>query len=232
MLLSLSKAELRTYLLNQLENFFPDGLARKCWMGRDIAIAFDLALDKLEYCFRHIARSAYSDENGQTYFSHLHSDQWATFLCYFMISLWKESQNKTVCDKVLLLNRCLHSMFVSYKCEFPDIVFFAHPIGTILGNAGYSDYLVVFQNVTVNTAVSLNGQARPALGKGLFLASGAQIIGDKTVGDRVSIGVNAVVYNQEIQDDQVVTQSRQGGIEIRGRKKACAAQDYFRSSIL
>ncbi len=232
MILSLGKQELSAYLMKQLDTFFPDGTAQKNWAGRDVAIAFDLALDRLEYCFQHIAGAAYSDDSGQTYFSHLHSDQLALFLCYFMISLWKQSQNKAVCDKVLVLNRCLHNMFVSYKCDLPDIVFFGHPVGTILGNAGYSDYLVVLQNVTVNTAVSKDQNPMPKLGKGLFLASGAQIIGDKRIGDRVSVGVNAVVYNQEIADDQVVTQSRQGGIVVRKRKGACAAQGYFRTSIV
>ena len=108
MILSLGKQELSAYLMKQLDTFFPDGTAQKNWAGRDVAIAFDLALDRLEYCFQHIAGAAYSDDSGQTYFSHLHSDQWALFLCYFMISLWKQSQNKAVCDKVLVLNRCLH----------------------------------------------------------------------------------------------------------------------------
>lgn len=96
----------------------------------------------------------------------------------------------------------------------------------------YHDFLVVFQNVTINTASDEHGGPAPVLGKGLFLGAGAQIIGNKPIGDRVSIGVNTVVYNQSIRDDQVVTTDQSGQICICARKKAtCMAQNYFRVPI-
>lgn len=217
--------ELQEYLSNQLEYFFPDKYKFK---GSDIETAMGLALERLENCFKYISFPAYSDNQGQTFFSYLHSDQYAQFLYYLSNSLWKISQNRPICDKLIYLNKTLNGFFFSYKGSLPDIFFLGHPVGTVLGNAHYSDFLVVFQNVTVNTAIDGQGNTAPVLGKGLFLATGAKVIGNKTIGDCVSIGVDAVVYDQEIENNKVVIRDPSGEIVIRERVAAqCMAQQYF-----
>lgn len=227
--LLLPKDELKSYMKAQLDTFFPDGHSMK---GKDIDIAFDLGLERLENCFKYLTFPAYCDDKGQTYFSHLHADQYAQFLYYFSNSLWSVSNNKPICDKLMYLNRTLNNFFFSYKGKLPDIFFLGHPIGTILGNAVYDDFLVVFQNVTVNTAEDNEGNPAPILGKGLFLGAGAKIIGNKKVGDRVSISVDTVVYNQKIPDDKVVITDADGKTLITDRKKpTCMAQNYFRVPI-
>lgn len=229
MKLSMPEEELKRYMRDQLSVFFPD---RSAMVGNDVDLAFRRGLERLENCFRHLSFPAYCGDDGQTYFSHLHADQYAQFLYYFSNSLWQISQNKAVCDKLMYLNRILNNFFFSYKGSLPDIFFLGHPVGAVLGNAVYSDYLVVFQNVTVNTSTDQNGSPAPVLGKGLFLAAGAKIIGSRRVGDRVSIGVDAVVYEQEVPDDKVVVKNDCGGIKIADRKKPCCmAQNYFRTVI-
>ena len=229
MILSLKKNELKSYVGGQLNTFFPDDSG---FAGRDIDLALNRGLERLERCFKEISFPAYSDDAGQTFFSHLHADQYAQFLYFFSNSLWEISQNKPICDKVMYLNRVLNNFFFSYKGKLPDIFFLGHPIGSVIGNAVYNDYLVIFQNVTINTSVDENGNAAPILGKGLFLGAGAKIIGNKPIGDRVSISVDTVVYNQEIEDDKVVVTNSDGKTEIKNRiKKECFAQRYFRSRI-
>ncbi len=227
--LSIPRIELQEYVRRQANYMFPDNYDLA---GDDITRAFDDALQRLEYCFRHITFPAYCDDMGQTHFSHYHADQYTQFLAYFAHSLWRESQNKPACDKLLYLNRSLHSIFISYKCKIPDIYFLGHPVGTIMGNADYSDFLVVFQNVTINTAGDGN-QLLPKLGKGLFLGAGAKIIGDKPIGNGVSIGVDALVHNMEIPDNKVVIRNSNGQIEINDRKsEKCFAQNYFNVKII
>ena len=229
MQLSISEQELKSYLKNQLSVFFPDRYGME---GKDVDQAFRLSLERLENCFSYLTFPAYCNDSGQTFFSHLHADQYAQFLYYISNSLWKISQNRPVCDKLMYLNRLLHNVFFSYKGNLPDIFFLGHPSGTILGNAVYDNYLVVFQNVTVNTGADQSGNPAPVLGKGLFLGAGAKIIGNRKIGDRVSIGVDAVVYDQEIADDQVVIRNKYGEIQISDRKKSCCmAQNYFRVTI-
>lgn len=228
MQLSLPKEELKNYVRTQLSNNFPDKYDMK---GNDIDKAFELGLERLENCYKYLAVPTYC--NGrQTFFSHLHADQYAQFLYYFSNSLWKFSENKPICDKLMYLNRVLNNFFFSYKGCLPDIFFWGHPIGTILGNAVYSDFLVVFQNVTVNTSADINGNPAPILGKGLYLATGAKIIGNQTIGNRVSISVDTIVFNQAIPDDKVVITNANGNVIVKERSKpTCAAQNYFRVPI-
>lgn len=60
------------------------------------------------------------------------------------------------------------------------------------------------------------------------MGAGAKIIGNKSIGDRVSIGVDAVVHKTKIEDDSVVIHAQNGEIQIiRRKKKQCMAQSYF-----
>jgi serine O-acetyltransferase len=170
--------------------------------------------------------------DGETQFSHLHSDQYSMFLYFLSNSLWDISQNKPLCDKLIVLNKSLNGMFYSYKGKLPDIFLFQHPVGSVIGNAKYSDYLVVFQNVTINTECDENGSPAPSLGRGVFLAVGAKVLGNKSVGDRSSISVNTVIYNRDVPADSIAFTRDDGSLAIVPRKKNCKAQDFFNVPIL
>lgn len=224
---SLSKIDLKKYMGNQFSNIFPDQYR---FEGKDIDAALDIALDRVEYCFKHI--QAYCRE-GQPFFSHLHSDQYSSFLYFFSNSLWNISQNQPICDKTILLNKMLNSLFYSYKCNLPDIFLFVHAVGTVIGNARYSDFLVIMQNVTINTSQDEENSPAPFLGKGVLLGAGCKIIGNQPIGNRVSIGANVVVYQQAIPDDSVAVLSGETGKTIiRPRNKStCYAQHFFNMQI-
>ncbi len=230
MKLTLNKSDLLKYVDNQAGYFFPDGIRLQ---GDNVNSAFELALERCEKCFDNIILPGYHDENG-VIFSHLHSDQYATFLYYFSNSMWKNNVNPALCSKIMYLNRALHSFFVSYKCSLPDIFALQHPVGTVIGNAAYSDYLVILQNVTVNTGNGKSGELCPVLGKGLYCGAGSKILGSEQVGDRVSLGVNSVVLNTRIPDDSIVINNiHSGKTEIRKRKnKECQAQAYFKPMMI
>ncbi len=233
MVCSLAQDELFDYVRNQAKHFFPDKYSLD---GQDVKCAFHMALERLEKCFEPISIHGYHDAEGNTVFSHLHGDQYATFLYFFGNSLWRRSQNVPLCDKLLQLNRVMYSLFISYKCQMPDIFFLDHPIGTVLGNASYGNYLVVLHGVTVNTHSDVmdrplsdsQGRALPILGKGVFLSAGSMVLGGLPVGDRVSVAANTVIHEREIPDDSIVTPRAEGGIQICPRKKSvCKAQECF-----
>ena len=229
MILSLPTDELQAYIRSQANTFFPD---KYDFSGADVDAAFQTALQRMENCFSQIKHPGYHDAEGNVTFSHLHGDQYASLLYFFGNSLWKHSQNRVLCDKLSLINRTLFTLFISYKCELPEHFLLGHAYGTILGNAEYSDYLVVFQGVTVNTAADALGNPAPHLGKGLFLGAHSKIIGSAPVGDHVSIGVDAMVYDKPIPDDSIVIRDELGACQILNRKKPkCKAQDYFNVEI-
>lgn len=227
MITSLKTTDLKNYIGKQLEHFFPDDFH---FVGEDVEKALNLSLDRLEYCFRHISRAPYTNA-GETYFSHLHSDQYSQFLYFLSNSLWKISQNKILCDKLIYLNKVLHGFFYSYKCELPDIFFFNHPVGSIIGNALYSDFLVISQNVTINTGDNVNGTLTPYIGKGVYLAAGSKIIGNFPIGNNVAIGVDAVVYKQEIPSNSIVYRDENGKIIVRPYLNGSMAQTFFNINI-
>ena len=101
MILSLSTQELYEYINGQVEMYFPDKS-----MVKGDRRSFDLALERLEYCFKHISLKDYQ-KNGVVQFYHLHMDQYSTFLYYYANSIWKNGGSKIFADKLVLLNRAL-----------------------------------------------------------------------------------------------------------------------------
>jgi len=224
MIASLDMCELRDYVARQCKIFFPDGF--DSYHTPDIDEALSVALSRTEECFKHITLRGYA-QDGEAVFSHLHSDQYSQFLYYFSNSLWHVSENKAVCDHLMYLNRALSGIFVSYKCELPEHFLFGHPLGSVIGNASYGDFLVVFQNVTINTGQDGVSLQSPVIGEGLFCGAGAKIVGTEPIGNHVSLGVDACVYNRAIPDDHVVV-NRDGKSEVLLRSsKTCFAQRYF-----
>ena len=129
------------------------------------------------------------------------------------------------------LNRILNNLFISYKCELPEHFFLGHAFGTIIGNACFDDFLCVSHLVTINTGNEIDGKRTPHIGRGVWFGPNSKLIGDKKIGDRVSIGVDAVVYDKEVKDDSIVV-NRGKGIEILDNKREiCKAQQYFKVKI-
>lgn len=224
MKLSLSQDELFSYTSAQLAHFYPDGYAM---LGDTKARAsYERALERVEECFRHVTLRGYSND-GEAEFSHLHSDQYSQYLYILSNQFWHDELDEDVCRKLLGLNRALVGVFVSYKLDLPDHFLFGHPLGTIIGNADYGDGLVVYQGVTINSGKDGSGEFVPKIGRGCFFAAGAKVIGLEPIGDRVSVGVDAVVYNAAIPADSTAVNVN-GSTVIRPRKsKTCFAQQFF-----
>lgn len=227
MIMSLTRTELKEYVGRQLECFYPDKYRLS---GDDTEIALDRALEKLEYCFERCDYCNYS-VNGQANFRHLHSDQYSHFLYVYARELWCLSENKPICDKLVMLNRALNGILCPYTVKLPDIFLFAHPVGTIVGNANFSNYLVIAQNVTVNYSIGEDGKEQLNIGRGVFLGPGCKIIGIQPIGDYSSIGANSIIHNLEIPDNSIAYTDRDGGLKIIKRKRECKAQSYFHGVI-
>lgn len=220
---SLSISELKNYIFSQMKNFIPDNILTD---GAITDVDIEYALNKCDFCFKHIKNAAFSNEKKETNFSHLHADQYAMFLVYLSNFIWKDREDRIVCDRIMYLNRILHSFMMSYKAKVPDIFWLAHPIGSVIGNADYSDYLYISQNCTINTAGTPE-ELKPHIGKFFAMGAGAALIGDKDVGDNCSIGVNAMVYNTELKDGSVVICNR-GKMKILNRRNNISfAQKLF-----
>lgn len=79
-----------------------------------------------------------------------------------------------------------------FSCRLPDTIFFPHPFGIVItSGATLGEDVVIGQQVTIGNR---NGVfAAPRIGNRVYIAAGAKVLGDITIGDDVIIGANAVV---------------------------------------
>lgn len=227
LLTSLEKEKILEYTIKQLNNLFPDG--NDVLVCHELQDAYGRALNRLENCFKHITIRGYSiiseDGNKYPFFQHTNSDQYCQFLWFFSNTLWKlYPDKKEVCDKLILLNKALHGCWYTYKVNLPDIFVFCHPVGSVIGHALYSDYLVVCQNVTIGEREI---GATKRIGEYCFLATGSTIMGDGEIGDNVSIGINAVVYKEDIPSDSVIYVDKRTGERVIAKNKGQSRAHFY-----
>lgn len=195
MKLSLTIEQLIDYSDKQLGLFYPDG----CVVSQQLKQVMPQVIERLDYCFSHI-RKKYYFEAGEAMFNHLHSDHYAMYL--YLLANEAYRQNALVlAEKAFLLNKALHGIDAFYAVTLPDIFLFVHPVGTVLGNASYQDYLVVYQNVTVGSDVA---GIYPQFGKGNVLYSKCSVIGDCRLGDNISFANNSSLRNVHVDNNSLV----------------------------
>lgn len=189
---TLPPEELGGYLKSQLQRLFPDGRPARL---RKIVRR---ALERVEYAFERIVLPGYSDR-GEATFSHLHGDQYASFLYFAANTAWREHEDVPLASKIFLLNKALNGIVIVYDTILPDVFVLMHTVGTVLGKAQYGNYLVAAQNVTVG----MDRGETPVLGERVVLYGGSVVIGRAQVGDRVTIATNATVRGQDVPSGHV-----------------------------
>ncbi|MGD8813801.1 MAG: hypothetical protein PVI78_04920 [Anaerolineales bacterium] len=196
MKLSLQESELSEYVAKQLSCFFPDGE----FSGDQLFPFVQTALERVEHCFSRISNKWYFD-GVQTVFNHLHTDQYAMFLYFLGNSIHRANGDYDLAIKTYALNKALHSIDVFFEVELPEVFFFQHPMGTVLGRAEYSNFFVVYQRCTVGGNPELE---YPSLGEGVIMYGGSAIIGNCAVGDNCWLSIDAIVIDQDLPSNSVV----------------------------
>ncbi len=192
---TLSKDALAAYLARQMTNFFPD---------REVAAAeltpvVDAALERLALCFAGIS-DKYLPAGREQQFSHRHTDHYAMFLYLVANTIRKMQGNMELADKAYALNKGLHAIDAYHEVELPEVFFFQHPLGTVLGRAHYGNYFMVYQRCSVGA----KDQVYPTIGEGVVMFGGSAIIGDCTIGNNVWLSSGTTVLGQDVPDDAVV----------------------------
>jgi len=200
---SLGKSDLSRYVARQCSRVFPD----KRIAAEQLIPHVQTALQRAEYCFSRSTNKYFSDGN-QTYFNHLHTDQYAMFLYLLGNTIYREGGDPRLAAKTYMLNKVLHSIDVFYEVELPDVFFFQHPIGTILGRAKYSNYFSIYQNCTVGAneeqLIPRGRGSYPTLGESVIMYGGSAIIGDCTVGDHCWLSNGTIVMNQDCPSNSII----------------------------
>lgn len=157
------------------------------------------ALDRVEHCFSRIERKYYGCD-GKVLFDHLNADHMAAFLYFFGNSVWQETGDAGMPTRLFYLNKIMHGLDLFYSVRMPDVFLLVHPVGTVLGNAAYGDFFVVYQNCTVGAVTNVY----PSFGTGTILYSRSSVIGDCGIGDNVVFAANSHIVNVNVPADSVV----------------------------
>ena len=195
MKMSMKIEVLENYLLRLIAIHIPDEYEPKYKIRSYIS----KALDKVEYCFSRIKRKYYV-YNGSVLFDHLNSDHMTSFLYFLSNIIWVETGDNEFPTRLFYLNKVMHGLDLFYSVKMPDIFLFVHPVGTVLGNASYGDYLVVYQNCTVGTSDT----TYPKFGTGTILYSKSSVIGDCNISDNVVFATNSSILNVNVPKNTLV----------------------------
>ena len=191
---SLDASALTLYVCRQLNNMFPDGTA---YSDGELLPSVTAALDRVEYCFAHI-ENRYFFDGDSVIFNHLHGDQYAMFLYLLsrVVFLERFDASNGLASKLFLLNKSLHGIDAFFEVELPSVFLFVHPLGTVLGRAKYSDFLMVYQRCGIGS----NHDLYPELGRHVTLHPGSSVLGKCKIGNFSSLGADALLIDADLPD--------------------------------
>jgi serine O-acetyltransferase len=192
---TLSAPNLLAYSKRLLDNHFPDGAENKSLTAQTV----EHALQRIEFCFSRITRKYYALDGTAT-FDHLNSDHMVVYLYFLANSIWKQSGDEVVPTRLFYLNKVMHGLDLFYSVSMPDIFMVVHPLGTVLGNAKYSNYFVVYQNCTIGAVDTVY----PSFDEGVVMYSKSSVIGDCRIGRDVVIAANAFIVDTSVPDNSTV----------------------------
>jgi len=95
----------------------------------------------------------------------------------------------------------MNGLDLYFSVSMPETFLLVHPVGSVIGNATYGDYLTIYQGCTVGADKGVY----PTFGEGTILYSGVSVLGNTTVGDNVVFAANSFVINSEVPGNSVVT---------------------------
>ncbi len=160
----------------------------------------DEVFERCDVCFSKNENKYYSRE-GKTYFNPFHSGQYTVFLYYFSNTIFKNKKDQIrLADKIYYLNKIMNSCDLFYEIELPKYFSLDQPVGSVLGRASYGNFFKFTQNCTVGS----NKNKYPTFGDHVTMTASAMVFGDSKIGNNVTIGVGAIVKDEDIPDNSLV----------------------------
>ena len=156
-------------------------------------------------CFKKINNKYYCKDN-ETFFNVYHVGQWTMFLYLmskYIYLLYVDNLNAVIQDlssKIYFLLKTISSADIFYQVKMPEIWFFDHPQGSVMGRAKYSNYFTFSQGCTVGN----NKGKYPSFGEHVSMFSNSKVLGDCKIGDYVLVSANAYIKDTDIPSFSIV----------------------------
>lgn len=131
----------------------------------------------------------------------MHADEYTSFLVYLSREAFLD-ENLELAELAYLVNRRLNNFDCFYTREMPDVFHLEHPIGSVLGQASFGEYLVVYQGVAVGGDLKLR---YPTLGQGVALFAKCSVLGSAEIGSNCAIGAGVQLYGGNISSNTAVS---------------------------
>ena len=208
---TIEAVDLTNYTMNQLNSIFPDKNTITFDLLHDYVVE---TLKRVYNNFSHIKLKYYRDGDA-TLFNHLNGDHYCVYLYYLSNTLYRASCSDWLCSKVFLLNKLLHGIDAFYSLNLPEHFMVVHPLGTVLGNAKYGDYVVFYQGVTVGASVE---GIYPKFEGYNILYSNCAAIGKLKMGNNAIIASGVRVINQDIPINMLAFTGSEGLVFKENRK--------------
>lgn len=197
---SISENDICIVLAKQINNMIPD---INQVSEVDLKPYIQTAFTRLFNCFKGI-NNKYYNEGSDVSFNHLHSDHYCSFLYLVSNEAYLDKASE-LATKVFLLNKYLHSIDLYFSVTLPEVFMLVHPVGSVIGNAEYSNKIVIYQNCSIGSVFKDGSYVYPKFGENIVLYSRTSIIGECNIGDNVIFGANSFVIKSDIPDNSLVT---------------------------
>lgn len=208
-----NKDEVYTVLFHQLQSLF--------WLNSDEKELIDYyvnicggGLERLEKCFSAI-KNKYYQKQEVCFFSPLHTCQYTIFLFFLANTLFHIEADRSLCDRIYALSKIISGMDLYYEVDMPEVFFFDHPMGSVIGRAKYKNYFSFGQGCTVGQ----NRGIYPEFGEKVIMLSDSKVIGNSKIGNNVIIAANAYIKDAVIPDDCIVFGHSPDLVIKRGRQE-------------
>jgi len=156
---------------------------------------YPLAVSRLENNIKYLKNKYFT-----TPFNPLHNASWTMFLYFMANKIYKAKQNLDLADKIYNLIKIISSMELFYNVELPEIFFFGHPIGSVIGKATFSNYFSFDQGCVVGQ----NKGLYPIFGEKVVMYSNSKVLGNSKIGKNVLISANTYIKDCDIPDNSIV----------------------------
>jgi serine O-acetyltransferase len=197
---SINNKRLAACVAAQMNNFFPDGDNIE---AGEVEQYMSEAIERIYAAFSWIKNKYYRHE-GCVFFNHQHSDQYCSFL-YLLGNTAFHHGNTALAIKTFLLNKALHGVDLYYSVQLPEIFLVVHPVGSVIGNAKYENFLTVYQGCTVGATIKSGDYIYPEIGEHVTLFAKSTVIGNSKIGSNTIVGANTFIMNSHIPANSVVS---------------------------
>lgn len=127
-------------------------------------------------------------------------------ICLHRLAHWLHCRGVVFFPRLIShVARFLTGIEIHPGAEIGKGVFIDHGMGVVIGETAIvGDYSLIYQGVTLGGTGKESGKRHPTVGKNVVVGTGAKVLGNIQIGDRVRIGAGSVVLRDVPQDCTVV----------------------------